>query len=145
MSAAGILTSADRTVVPVAEGMDGAIVQVWSSPTGVVFRLLQVAFLATLLGAVPLAIAGCALRRIRRGRPSTGLVGVARAGVLLQLGGVVSSLLLGGLFLSEVNAHDVRRELAGPLGTVLGFVCINLVSAAFGLPAWLALGRAPRQ
>ncbi len=118
------------------------ITQVWSPATGVVGRLLQVGFLATLLGAVPLAVIGYVLLKVRRGPSSTVWVWVARAGALLQAGGVLSSLLLGGLFASEIDANEIRGELAGPWGLILGLVCVNLVSAAFGLRAWLALGRA---
>lgn len=116
--------------------------QVWGPPTSVLGRVVQLGVLSTLVGAVPLALAGYVLLQVHRGRSSRGWIGVARTGALLQAGGVLSSLLLGGLFLSEMDASEILGELVGPIGMTLGFVCVNLMSAVFGLRAWLALGRA---
>lgn len=115
--------------------------EVWGPPTSTLGRLLQLAFLATLLGAVPLAVVGHLLLRIQRGHRSSAWVTINRVGALLQAGGVLSSLVVGGLFLSEARASEILGELGGPLGVELGLVCINLFAAALGLRSWLALGR----
>jgi hypothetical protein len=115
--------------------------EIWGPPTSTIGRLVQFGFLATLLGTVPLAIVGCLLLRIRRGQRSSRWVGIARIATLLQAGGVLSSLMVGGLFLSETHTNETLGEIVGPLGVVLGFVCVNLTAAALGLRSWLALGR----
>jgi len=115
--------------------------EVWGPPTSTLGRLIQFGFLSTLLGAVPLAVAGYLLLRIQRGRRSSRWVSIARIAALLQAGGVLSSLVVGGLFLSETHANEILGELVGPLGIILGFVCVNLFSAALGLRSWLALSR----
>jgi hypothetical protein len=116
------------------------LVEVYGPPTSLVGRVIQVVFLATLLGAIPLAFAGRVLLRTQRrdGRRSATWAG-ARTGVLLQTCGVLSSLLLAALFLSEADYKDIGQELFGPLGAILGSVCVNLAAGALGLRAWIAL------
>jgi hypothetical protein len=114
---------------------------VWGPPTSAIGRLLQFAFLSTFLGAVPLAIVGYLLLRIQRDQRSSRWVGIARIAALLQAGGVLSSVVVGSLFLSEAYANEILGELRGPLGIVLGLVAVNLFSGALGLRSWLSLGR----
>lgn len=115
--------------------------EAWGPPTSILGRLVQCAFLSTLLGAVPLAVIGYLLARVQRRQRSSPWVAVARTAAFAQAMGILSSLLVGWLFLSETRASEVVNELVGPLGVVLGFVCVNLFSAALGLRSWLALGR----
>lgn len=117
------------------------ITEVWGPPTSALGLLVQCAFLSTLLGAVPLAVIGYLLARVHRRQRSNPWGAVARVAALVQAMGILSSLVVGGLFLSETHASEVANELVGPLGVVLGFVCVNLFSAALGLRSWLALGR----
>ena len=118
------------------------LVEVWGPPTSLVGRLIQVVFLATLLGALPVAFAGrwlLAWNQRRGGGRSAVWARVSRVGVLFQACGVLSSLLLAGLFLSEADIKNTRQELFGPLGAILGLVCLNLAGGVFGLRAWRAL------
>ena len=122
-------------------------VEVLGPPTSLIGRIIQVVFLATLVGAIPLAFAGRVLLRTQRrdGRRSATWAGVSRIGVLLQACGVLSSLLIAALVLSEADYKDIGHELLGPLGAILGSVCVNLAAGALGLRAWIALAISDRR
>lgn len=112
----------------------------WEPPTSVIGRILQIVFLSTLLGAIPLAIAGRVLLELRRRQRSDAWVGLSRIGVLLQVCGALSSLVVAGLFLSEVEFKEIVGEPSGLPGLALGLVGVNLAAAVVGLRAWHGLG-----
>ncbi len=114
--------------------------EVWGPPGTIAGRLVQVGFLSTLLGAVPLAILGYVLRRICRGRQSTGWAWSARIGTALQVVSILSTLLLCGLLFVEASETDLFGDLI-LMSPMLALIWVNLVSAAWGLQAWRVLAR----
>jgi hypothetical protein len=116
-------------------------VEVWGPPTGLL-RVFQFVLLVLFVGAVPAALGGIVLAvwgRRRGGHWSAEWSRVFWAGFLFQAGSLVSGLFVLWLLWVDIEGADLRHELFGPYGAVVGAALLNVAFGAIGLRFWRVL------